>query len=292
MRRDDILLNGLYSKVCNREVVNEDLKGIFNTAKEKMSSFFNNDKPENTELKKILNQINELKLILITNGYEPREFLNFDKIKTLTNSSNVSNSSEQEIAKPKESSTKDIRTIEDASLETGISQEKILNAAQNGEIEAAKVGNDWRFGQRAIDEIKSKLSSEKTPPSTIKPNIPSKRYYVPPPKVDLDQWAKEQEQKNQREKPEYHVPDYLKNLKTNRMNKIQIMDFLDLDLEEFKFLEKYLPFEKGTIDASNLEGKNYLTIIDLLNQRKKELETKKPAATKKPTVPKKPAKNK
>jgi hypothetical protein len=92
MRRDDILLNELYSKVCNKEVVNEDLKGIFNTAKEKMSSFFNNDKPENTELKKILNQINELKLTLMTNGYEPKEFLNFDKIKTLSGGSVSSNS--------------------------------------------------------------------------------------------------------------------------------------------------------------------------------------------------------
>jgi hypothetical protein len=92
MRRDDILLNELYSKVCNKELVNEDLKGIFNTAKEKMSSFFNNNKPENIELKKILNQINELKLILITNGYEPREFLNFDKIKTLSGGSVSSNS--------------------------------------------------------------------------------------------------------------------------------------------------------------------------------------------------------
>ena len=87
MRRDDILLNELYSKVCNKELVNEDLKGFFNTAKDRMSSLFNKDKPEDNELKKILRQINELKLTLMTNGYEPREFLNFDKIKILSGES-------------------------------------------------------------------------------------------------------------------------------------------------------------------------------------------------------------
>jgi hypothetical protein len=54
--------------------------------------------------------------------------------------------------------TKEVRNIEEASQETGVSKEAILTAAQNGEIEAAKVGNNWRFGQKGIDEIKSKLS--------------------------------------------------------------------------------------------------------------------------------------
>jgi hypothetical protein len=90
MRRDDILLNELYSKVCNREVVNEDLKGIFNTAKEKMSSFF--DKLDPSENDKILKLSNELKIILMQNGYEPKEFLNIDKFKTLSGGSVSSNS--------------------------------------------------------------------------------------------------------------------------------------------------------------------------------------------------------
>jgi len=56
-----------------------------------------------------------------------------------------------------------VRSIEEASQETGVPQEKILAAAQRGEIAAAKVGKNWRFGQRAIDEINSKLSETITP---------------------------------------------------------------------------------------------------------------------------------
>ena len=66
--------------------------------------------------------------------------------------------------------TKEVRNIEEASQETGVPQEAILSAAQNGEIEAAKVGNDWRFGQKGIDEIKSKLSETITPAIETSPN--------------------------------------------------------------------------------------------------------------------------
>lgn len=58
---------------------------------------------------------------------------------------------------------KEVRNIEEASQETGVPQEKILAAAQRGEIAAAKVGKNWRFGQRAIDEINSQLSETITP---------------------------------------------------------------------------------------------------------------------------------
>ena len=70
--------------------------------------------------------------------------------------------------------TKEVRNIEEASQETGISQEAILTAAQNGEIEAAKVGNDWRFGQKGIDEIKSKLSETITPAIEAKAGVSPK----------------------------------------------------------------------------------------------------------------------
>ena len=69
--------------------------------------------------------------------------------------------------------TKEVRNIEEASQETGVPQEAILSAAQNGEIEAAKVGNDWRFGQKGIDEIKSKLSETITPTEEVAPRKPA-----------------------------------------------------------------------------------------------------------------------
>jgi len=67
-----------------------------------------------------------------------------------------------------------VRTIEEASQETGVPQEKILAAARNGEIAAVKVGKNWRFGQQAIDEINSKLSE------TITPAIEAKAGVTPP----------------------------------------------------------------------------------------------------------------
>lgn len=69
--------------------------------------------------------------------------------------------------------TKEVRNIEEASQETGVPQETILTAAQNGEIEAAKVGNNWRFGQKGIDEIKSKLSETITPTEEVAPRKPA-----------------------------------------------------------------------------------------------------------------------
>ena len=70
---------------------------------------------------------------------------------------------------------KEVRNIEEASQETGVPQERILTAAQNGEIEAVKVGKNWRFGQRAINEIKTKVApTEVAPPTepTIKESLP------------------------------------------------------------------------------------------------------------------------
>jgi hypothetical protein len=81
MRRDDILLNELYSKINNQDLLNE---GIIDTAKEKLSGMWRNPFKASSETDKISELFNELKYILMKNGYDPKEFLNYDKIRGLS----------------------------------------------------------------------------------------------------------------------------------------------------------------------------------------------------------------
>jgi hypothetical protein len=255
MRQDDILLNNLYSKINKPKQIVNE--GIMDWLTGKPRIQRENDL--------ILAKLKEFEDAVKKSGMNPESFVDYDKIDYVLK--NKKNETETQ-SKP-------------STPENWGGPSQYMNVPQQS-------GSPVKTEPK--DDINDSKQTTKSVPSssTPKPKIRNQQ-------VDLDQWAKEQEQKKQREKPEYHVPDYLKNLKTNRMNKIQIMEFLDLDLEEFKFLQKYLPFEKGTIDASNLEGKNYLTIINLLDLRKKELETKKsvkPKSTssksKSITSPKKP----
>lgn len=81
MRRDDILLNELYSKINNQDLLNE---GILDTAKEKLSGIWRNPFKAPEETDKISQLINDLKYALMSSGYDPKEFLNYDKIKVFS----------------------------------------------------------------------------------------------------------------------------------------------------------------------------------------------------------------
>jgi hypothetical protein len=260
MRRDDILLNELYSKVCNREVVNEDLKGIFNTAKEKMSSFFNNDKPENTELKKILNQINELKLILITNGYEPREFLNFDKIKTLSGGSASGTS------QPETSASSQVSNVEP---QTSTQPEAPSFTSQ------PETKDDSRFAPR---------------PSTPKS---SEKYSFDRFKglANVEGLKKLESQLGSEEIPTEGEPPFKK-------EKVSILDFkseMGLSEDEFSYLKRNGLFgndiKNGMIPKKYMDDENIWYYLDQRRTApKKSNVTSKPAVARKPAVTKKPSK--